>query len=66
MANKNIEAEPVEKEQKFPVSQLQRFAYELFDVPTSTFVGATTGLNGEYTVEEVRKIISEWKEKEAK
>jgi len=56
---------PVSAE-KFTIPKLQKYAFELFGVPTSTFVGATTGLDGEYTVEEVKQIIEDWKKKEAK
>ncbi len=53
-------------EQKFTIPKLQKYAFELFGVPTSTFVGATYGLEGEYTVEEIKARIAEWKDKEAK
>jgi len=53
-------------EQKFTIPALQKYAFELFGVPTSTFVGATADLDGEYTVNEVKKIIEDWKKKEAK
>lgn len=58
--------ESLASEQKYSIPLLQRHAFELFNVPTSTFVGATEGLDGEYTVEEVRQIINDWKKKEAK
>ena len=37
----------------------------LFHVSASTFAGATAGMTGEYTVEEMRKHIDEWLGKEA-
>ena len=66
MANKKDANTPEQEAQKFTIPQLQRYAFELFGVPTSTFVGATTGLDGEYTVSEVKQIIEDWKKKEAK
>lgn len=54
------------EEKKFTISKLQEHCYALFGVPTSTFNGATAGLNGTYTVSEVKKIIEEWYKKEAK
>ena len=58
--------ETLVSEQKYSIPLLQRHAFELFNVPTSTFDGATAGLDGEFTVEEVRQIINDWKKKEAK
>ena len=66
MATKKDANVPEQEEQKFTIPQLQRYAFELFGVPTSTFVGATTGLDGVYTVAEVKNIINDWKKKEAK
>ena len=60
------EAAVEQKAEKFTIPKLQKYAFQLFGVPTSTFVGATAGLDGEYTVEEVREKINEWYKKEAK
>lgn len=39
---------------------------ELFGIGTAAYAGATHGLEGEYTVEEMRQIINSWKNKEVK
>ena len=51
---------------KFPVANLRKKCYALFGVTTSTFDGATYGLNGEYTVEEMKDKIAKWQNKEVK
>ena len=66
MANKTGAVATEQAAQKFTIPQLQKYAFELFGVPTSTFVGATTGLDGEYSVAEVKDIIEKWKNEEAK
>ena len=49
---------------KFPVARLREKCYDLFGVTTSTFDGATYGLSGEYTVEEMKDKIRIWQKKE--
>lgn len=52
----NAVAEP-----KFTLDNLQKHCLKLFGVPTSTFVGATYGIEArEYTVNEIKSIIKEW------
>ena len=63
---KKTTLKPTEQGQKYSIPQLQKNAYELFGVSSSTFAGATLDLDGEYTVDEVKKIISDWKKKEVK
>lgn len=46
---------------KFPVEKLQANCRELFGVSGSTFAGATYGMTGEYTVEEMKAHIEAWK-----
>ena len=58
--------ETQEAEPRFTVERLQQNAYELFGVPTSTFVGATAGLEGLFTVEEIKARIESWSKEEAK
>lgn len=53
-------------EPKFPVSRLREKCFVLFGVTTSTFDGATYGLDGEYTVEEMKDKIAKWQNKEVK
>lgn len=45
---------------KFPVAKLRANCRKLFGVSSSTFDGATYGMTGEYTVEEMRSHIKEW------
>lgn len=63
MAEKNASA--AQTAQKFPVERLAKACQTLFNVSASTFAGATAGMTGEYTVEEMRKHIDEWLGKEA-
>ncbi len=61
------EAEPDNKTAatpKFSVSRLREKCYDIFGVTTSTFDGATYGLSGEYTVEEMKDKIKIWQKKE--
>lgn len=51
---------------KFSVIRLREKCLKLFGVTQSTFDGATYGLNGEYTVEEMKTIIAKWQDKEVK
>lgn len=68
MANKaKAETEtPVVAENKHSIEKLRANCYKLFGVTSSTFDGATHGLNDEYSVEEIKKIIERWNKKEAK
>lgn len=66
MAKKEATATPKEEAAKFSVEKLRENCLTLFGVTTSTFDGATNGLSGDYTVEEMRKNIAEWQKKEAK
>lgn len=51
---------------KFPVEKLGENCQKLFGISRSTFDGAVSGLKGEYTVQEIKEIISKWMKKEAK
>lgn len=70
MAKSNTKAAaPVKTEAaevKFSIENLGNNCLTLFGVTSSTFAGATYGLDGEYTVEEMTKIIANWQSKEAK
>lgn len=66
MAKNNATATPTKEAAKFTVGKLRENCLTLFGVTTSTFDGATHGLDGEYTVEEMNKKIAEWQNKEAK
>lgn len=51
---------------KFTVEKLAEYARELFGVSSCTYAGATHGLTGEFTVEEMKQHIETWKNKEVK
>ena len=51
---------------KFTVKKLGANCRQLFGVSTSTFAGATYGMTGKYTVEEMRAHIEAWKKKGVK
>ena len=51
---------------KFPIEKLAVNCRRLFGVSSCTFAGATHGLTGEYTVEEMKKHIEKWRKQEVK
>lgn len=70
MAGKNTSAELAKAAAKSPapkkytVERLRANCLKLFGVTTSTFAGATYGMTGTYTVEEMKAHIEAWKKKE--
>lgn len=48
---------------KYTVEKLQANCRQLFGISTSTFAGATYGMTGQYTVEEMKTHIEAWKKK---
>lgn len=66
MATKAAAAAPAAAAKRFPVDRLREKCFKLFGVTISTFDGATYGLDGKYTVEEMKKIIADWQKKEVK
>lgn len=71
MASKQVSADAettkkTEKEQKYSIETLKKACITLFGVTTSTYTAATYNLKGEYTVEEMRKHIKNWLQKEIK
>ena len=70
MAGKNNLAEPAKATAttpaptKYTVERLRANCLKLFGVTTSTFAGATYGMTGTYTVEEMKAHIEAWKKKE--
>lgn len=64
MAEKNASA--AQTAQKFPVERLAKACRTLFHVSASTFAGATAGMTGEYTVNEMQQHINDWLGKEAR
>lgn len=51
---------------KFPIEKLAANCRRLFGVSSCTFAGATYGMTGEYTVEEMKKHIEKWLKQEVK
>lgn len=51
---------------KFSIEKLRENCQKLFGISRSTFDGAASGLKNEYTVSEMKDIISKWMKKEAK
>ena len=49
---------------KFSIDKLGKHCLELYGCSSTTFAGATAGLTGEYTVDEMKEIINQWSEKE--
>lgn len=64
----NAPAQPqAEKtERKITLDKHRRSCVELYGISPSTFDGATVGLSGEYTKEEMRAIIDKWLGEEVK
>mgnify|MGYP001039560927 CR=1 FL=1 len=50
----------------FPLEKLRANCQELFGVTDCTFVGATHGMTGEHTVEEIKAQIEKWRGTEVK
>ena len=63
---KKPEAEAAEQRaaHKAPVEKFRKHCITLFGVTPSTFDGATAGLTGEYTADELKAAINEWLGKE--
>jgi len=60
--NKNAPAAE-SKPPKFPLARLRQDCLEIFGVTTSTFDGAMFGKSGDFTVDEAKKIITDWQKK---
>lgn len=56
----------VQQATKFPIEKLAANCRRLFGVSSCTFAGATHGLTGEFTVEEMKKHIEKWCKQEVK
>ena len=68
MKNKNDTKQEVQTSPspKFTIEKLRENSLKLFGVTQSTFDGVTYGLNGEYTVSDMKKIITNWQNKEVR
>ncbi len=51
---------------KFSVERLGKNCRQLFGVSSCAYAGATHGLSGEYTVDEMKAHIESWRKKEVK
>lgn len=61
MAKKTTATAPTTKAgRKIPIDKLRRSCVKLFGVTPSTFDGATVGLKGAFTVEEMQTRITTW------
>lgn len=54
-----------EPEPKFSVERMRAHCMELFGVSSTTYAGATAGMEGEYTIREMKDHIEAWSKKEA-
>lgn len=65
MANKKAVAAAA-MQPKFKLSVLKENSVRLFGCSTATFAGATYDLDNrkEYTVDEIKNVIADWKKKE--
>lgn len=52
--------QPEKAAAKFTIERLRPYAREVFGVSQSTFDGATYGVEGEFTVDEMKKRIEDW------
>lgn len=55
------QAQKAVSEKIFPLEKLRANCQELFGVTDCTFVGATYGMAGSHTVEEIRGRINKWR-----
>lgn len=62
------QAQPVKvkPEKKFPLKKLRANCKKLFGVTDCTFAGATHGMTGSYTVDEIKAQLEKWRRTEVK
>lgn len=61
------EPEKTSDERKFPYEVLKANCVRLFCITSSTFIGATIGMeSGAYTIAEMQSIVAAWLKKEVK
>lgn len=56
----------VKPEKKFPLEKLRANCKKLFGVTDCTFAGATHGMTGSYTVNEIKAQLEKWRGTEVK
>lgn len=68
MANKKVSNDVITENTapKFPIERLRKECIALFGVSSATFDGATAGLEGEFTIEEIKTKIKDWLKKPIK
>lgn len=52
--------QPAVKEPVFSLERLRHDCFQIFGITPSTFDGATYGLEGEFTIKELREKIQAW------
>ncbi len=57
---------PQPAEKKFALEKLRENCKALFGVSTSTFAGATLGMTGRYSVEEMKAHLEKWGKEKVK
>lgn len=62
----DVQEQPVTQTPKFTVEKLGENCRRLFGVSMTLYAGATYGMTGEYTVEEMKRHIEVWKKKEVR
>lgn len=60
---KVTKTEPKKEISKFTIGTLAKNSQKLFGVSQSTFAGATFGISGTYSVDEMKAIIDKWLKK---
>lgn len=53
-------------DKKFPLEKLRANCKKLFGVTDCTFAGATHGMTGSYTVDEIKVQLEKWRRTEVK
>lgn len=66
LENEQAQDAAVKREKKIPIAKLRRSCVTLFGVTPSTFDGATVGMTGSYTVDEITATLKKWLDKEVK
>ena len=64
--NTQVQPAKAATKKKFPLEKLRANCKELFGVTDCTFAGATHGMAGNYTVDEVKAQIDKWRGTEVK
>lgn len=60
-SNNSVEKEQVSEQKKFPLPALRSACLDLFGCSSAVFDGATYGLTGKYSVDEIKDRIEKFK-----